>query len=77
MLLCLLSGFGGGKYREELILNVTLIVVRVWGEQYRGKLILNVTLILVRVWGEQYREKLILNVSVFFQGLVEGKIEWN
>jgi hypothetical protein len=30
MLLCLLLGSGGGQYREELILNVTLFVVRVW-----------------------------------------------
>ena len=30
MLLCLLRGSGGGQYREELILNVTVIVVRVW-----------------------------------------------
>ena len=30
MLLCLLGGSGGGQYREELILNVTVFVVRVW-----------------------------------------------
>jgi hypothetical protein len=30
MLVCLLSGSGGGYYREGLILNVTLIVVRFW-----------------------------------------------
>jgi hypothetical protein len=30
MLLCLLCGSGGGQYREELILNVTVFVVRVW-----------------------------------------------
>ena len=33
-----------GEYREELMLNVTLFVVRVWGVQYREELILNVTL---------------------------------
>ena len=30
MLLCLLCG-SGGEYKEELILNVTVFVVRVWG----------------------------------------------
>ena len=25
------EGLEGGKYREELILNVTALVVRVWG----------------------------------------------
>jgi hypothetical protein len=30
MLLCLLWGSGGGQYREELILNVTVFVVSVW-----------------------------------------------
>jgi hypothetical protein len=29
MLLCLLCFSGGGQYREELILNVTVFVVRV------------------------------------------------
>ena len=33
----------GREYREELILNVTVFVVRVWGGQYREELILNVT----------------------------------
>ena len=33
----------GGQYREELILNVTVFVVRVWGGHYREELILNVT----------------------------------
>ena len=32
-----------GQYGEELILNVTLFVVRVWLDQYKGELILNVT----------------------------------
>ena len=49
MLLCLLRGSGGGKYRKELILNVTVFVVRVWGGQYRKELILNVTVFVVRV----------------------------
>ena len=40
----------GGEYNEELILNVTVIVVMVWGRQYREELILNVTVIGVRVW---------------------------
>jgi hypothetical protein len=31
------------KYREELLLNVTVFVVRVWGGQYSGELILNIT----------------------------------
>jgi hypothetical protein len=30
MLLCLLCCSGGGQYREELILNVTVLIVRVW-----------------------------------------------
>ena len=34
-----------------MILNVTVFVVRVWGEQYREELILNVTVFVVRVWG--------------------------
>ena len=38
----------GGKYREELILNVTVLVVSVWGLQYREELILNVTVFVVR-----------------------------
>jgi hypothetical protein len=33
----------GGQYREELILNVTVLVESVWGGQYREELILNVT----------------------------------
>jgi hypothetical protein len=45
--------------------NVTVFVVRVWGEQYREELILNVTVFVVRVWGGQYREELILNITVF------------
>jgi len=50
MLLCLLRGSDRGQYREELILNVTVFVVRVWREQYREELILNVTVFVVRVW---------------------------
>jgi len=41
------------EYREELILNVTVLVVRVWGGQYREELILNVTVCVVRVCGGQ------------------------
>jgi len=40
----------GGQYREELILKVTVFILRVWGGQYREKLILNVTVFIVRVW---------------------------
>jgi hypothetical protein len=40
-----------GQYREELILNVTLFVARVWGGQYREELILNVNLLFVKLWG--------------------------
>ena len=52
--------------REELIVNVILLVVSVWGVQYREELILNVTVLVVRVWEVQYREELIQNVTVFF-----------
>ena len=31
------------QYREELVLNVTVLVVSVWGLQYRQDVILNVT----------------------------------
>ena len=41
-----------GEYREELILNVTVFVVRVWGGEYREELILNVTVFVVRAQGE-------------------------
>ena len=40
----------GGQYTEELILNITVFVVRVWGGQYREEMIMNVTLFVVRVW---------------------------
>ena len=40
----------------ELIRNVTVFVVRVWGGQYREELILNITVLVVRVWGGQYRD---------------------
>ena len=33
------------EYREDLMLNVTVFVVRVWGVQYGEELILNVTLL--------------------------------
>ena len=39
------------QYREELRVNVTVLVERVWGGQYREELILNVTVFVVRVWG--------------------------
>jgi hypothetical protein len=51
--------------RDEVILNVTAIAVRVRVGQYREELIVNVTVFVVRVWGGQYREELILNVAVF------------
>jgi len=34
------------RYREELILNVTVFVVGVWGVQFRKELILNITVFL-------------------------------
>jgi hypothetical protein len=38
---------GGGQYREELMRNITVFLVRFWGGQYREKLILNVTVCVV------------------------------
>ena len=38
------------REREEMIVNVTVFVVRVWEGQYREELILNVTVFVVRVW---------------------------
>jgi hypothetical protein len=38
------------QYKEELILNITVFVVSVWGGQYREERILNVTVFVVRVW---------------------------
>jgi len=32
-------------------MNVTVLVVKVWGEECRGELILNVNVFVVRVWG--------------------------
>jgi len=49
MLLCLLRGSGGGQYREELVLNITVLFVKVWGRQYREELILNIIVFVVRV----------------------------
>ena len=40
----------GKAYRKELIVNVTVFVVRVWGVEYREELLLNVTVFVVRVW---------------------------
>ena len=37
----------GVQYREELILDVTVFVLMVWGEQYREELKLNVTVFVV------------------------------
>jgi len=37
-------------YIEELILNVTVLFVRVWGGHYREELILNVTALFVTFW---------------------------
>ena len=37
------------------MMNVTVLVVRVWGVQYREELILNVTVFVVRVWVSIYR----------------------
>jgi len=65
MLLCLLWWSGGGQYREELILNVTVFIVRGWGGQYREELILKVTLFFLGSGGGQYREELILNITLF------------
>ena len=45
------------KYREELILGVTVLVVRGRGGRYREELILNFTVFVVRVWEEQYGEE--------------------
>jgi len=41
------------KEREKLILNITVLVVRVRGGQYREELILNVTVFVVRALGGQ------------------------
>ena len=61
------------QYREELILNVIVFVVRVWGGQYREELILNIIVFVVRVWGGQYRGELILNVTLFFVRVCGGQ----
>jgi len=42
---------GGGEYRVEKILNVTLFVVRFLGWDYKEELILNITVFVVRVCG--------------------------
>ena len=34
------------EYREELILNVTVFIVWVWGGEYREELILNINVLL-------------------------------
>jgi hypothetical protein len=39
------------RERDEIILNITLLAVSMWGEQYREELILNVTVFVVRVYG--------------------------
>ena len=53
------------QQREELLLNITLLVLRVWVGKYREELILNVTVLVVRVWGVQYREDLTLLLPYF------------
>jgi acyl-CoA thioesterase FadM len=62
----------GVEYKEELILNITVIFVRSWGVEYREELILNDTLFFVRVWGKEYREEMILNITVCCEGLGRG-----
>ena len=49
MLLCLLRGSGGEQYREELILNDTVLLRGSGVRQYREELILNVTVFVVKV----------------------------
>jgi hypothetical protein len=39
-----------GEYTEELILNVSVLVVKVWGWEYREELILNIAVIVVSDW---------------------------
>ena len=78
MLLCLLRGSGGGQYREELIQNLTLFVLRVWGGQYREELILNITVFFVMVWGSAiYRRTDTECYCVCCEGLVEGNMARN
>ena len=50
---------------EELILNVTVFFVRVWGGQYREELICESYCVCCECLGGQYREDLILNITVF------------
>ena len=71
MLVCWFCVSDVGHYREELILNATVFVMRVWGGQYREELILNATVFVVWVWGVQYTEELILNIIVFIL-----KVRW-
>jgi len=40
----------GEKYRDEMKLNVTVLVVRVWVGQFREELILNFNVLVMRVW---------------------------
>ena len=49
MLVCWFCVSDVGHYREELILNATLFVVRVWGVQYREELILNIIVFILKV----------------------------
>jgi len=39
------------QYREEIILNITVLVVSFWGEKYREELIQNFILFVVSIWG--------------------------
>jgi hypothetical protein len=68
-----------GKFMEELVLNITLIVVRFCGGEYRVELILNITaFFLVRVWLRENREEMLLNVTPFFcEGLGIGLFREN
>jgi hypothetical protein len=62
-----------GIYRKELILNISVFVVMVWGWEYLEELILNITVFVVRFWGGQYREELILNVTLFIVSVWGGQ----
>ena len=67
----------GWQYRVELILNVTVFVLRVWGGQYREELILNVTVVVVRVWRRGIERGADTECYCFFCGSRESNIERN
>jgi len=52
------------QYREGLILNITVFVVRVWRNIIERNLY-EYNCVFVRVWRKSYRKELILNVTVF------------